>query len=133
MVGSLDHLARLCLHALGGFAPALHPETAQRGHGLRRETQVGADGNAALDQKTHRLCGPAAAFEFDHMGACLHQSCGRSQGLFAAFVIAAIGQVANQEGGALATNQATRDRFHMVDHGFQRYARGAVEALADHA
>jgi len=60
-----------CLRRL--VAPALHAVAAQRVHGLRRQAQVRAHGNAALDQKTHRGRRPAAAFQLDHVRAGLHQ------------------------------------------------------------
>ena len=51
------------VHALGGY----------RVHGLRRQAQVRAHGDAALHQKTHRGRRPAAAFQLDHVRAGLHQ------------------------------------------------------------
>jgi hypothetical protein len=58
----------------GGFLGfALHAVAAQGVHGLRRQAQVGAHGNAALHQEFHRGRRPAAAFELDHVRAGLHQ------------------------------------------------------------
>ena len=66
----------------GGFIRlALHPVTAQRVNGLRRQAQVGAHGNAALHQEMHHLGGPAATFELDHVRARLHQRDSAAQGL----------------------------------------------------
>jgi len=94
---------------------------------------VGADRNAALDQKAHGLGGPAAAFELDHVRAGLHQHAGAAQGLFARLLVGAEGQVANQPGHRLRAAQAVSHAFGVVPHGLQRHAHRAAQALADHA
>jgi hypothetical protein len=127
-------LARVARHRGSGFvALALHAVAAQRVHGLRRQAQVGADGNAALDQEAHGLGRPAAAFELDHVGAGLHQHGGAAQRLLFRFVVTAEGQVANQPGRGLRAAQAVGHALGVVAHGLQRHADGAGQALADHA
>ena len=111
----------------------MHPVAAQGVHGLWRQAQVRAHRNAALDQKAHRLGGPAAAFELDHVGAGLHQRGGTAQRLFARLLVAAEGHVANQPGGGLRAAQAARHTLHVVTHVLQRHAHGAGQALANHA
>ena len=118
----------------GGFvSPALHPVAAQRVHGLRRQPQVGADRNAALNQKAYGLGGPAAAFELDHVRTRLHQHAGASQGLLARLLVGAEGQVADQPGNGMRAAQAVGYAFGVVPHGLQRHADRAAQALADHA
>ena len=94
---------------------------------------MGADRNAALHQKVHGLGGPAAAFELDHVGAGLHQDGRAADRLFLGLVVAAKGQVGNHPGRGLGSVEATRHRFGVVTHGFQAYAHGAGQTLADHA
>ena len=51
----------VCAH-LGLTPQTVHAVTAQRVHGLRRQPQVAAHGDAAFDQKAYCLGRPAAAF-----------------------------------------------------------------------
>ena len=102
-------------------------------HRLRRQAQVGAHRNAALDQKAHRLGGPAAAFELDHVGARTQQHRRAAQRLFFGLVVAAKRQVTDHPGCALHPAQAAHHTFGVVGHGVQRHAGGAGQALAHHA
>jgi hypothetical protein len=68
--------SRACARSVCGglVVAALHAVAAERVHRLRRQAQVGAHRDAALDQEAHRRGGPAAAFELDHVRAALHQA-----------------------------------------------------------
>ena len=124
----------LLFHGLcRNIPPALHAVAAQCVHGLRRQAQMGADRNAALHQKTHHLGRPAAAFEFDHMGTCLHQHGSTADRLFLRFLVSAEGQIPDQPGRGLGAVQAAGHDFGVVAHVFQCDTDGAVQTLADHA
>ena len=94
---------------------------------------MGADWNATLDQKANGLSCPAAAFELDHLGACLHQNDSMTQGLLFRLVVAAKRQIADQPCRTLRSTQSVGHAFGVVAHGFQAHADGAVQALANHA
>ena len=94
---------------------------------------MGADRNAALDQKANGLGRPAAAFKLDHLGTCLHQNDSVAQGLLFGLVVAAKRQIADQPCRTLRSTQSVGHAFGVVAHGFQANADGAVQALANHA
>jgi hypothetical protein len=89
----------IVLQALrGGFALALHLVAAERMHRLRRQADVAADRDAALDEKATVGGHFLAAFELDHLRAGRHQRDGVAEGLFRRFLVAAEGHVGNDEG-----------------------------------
>ena len=95
---------------------ALHPVASQCMNGLGCQTQMCADRNAPLHQKTHHFGGPAPAFELDHVRTGLHQHRSAAQGLFFGFLVAAKRQVANQPGGGLGAVQAACHALGVVTH-----------------
>ena len=70
-LGQLARVAQQRRRAV--FVAALDAVAAQRMHRLRRQPEVGAHRDAALDEEAHRLGRPAATFELDHLRAGLHQ------------------------------------------------------------
>ena len=66
------------------FLSAVATERVNR---LRREAQVSAHRNAALNQEAYSFGGPAAAPQFDHEGASLHQHHGTAQCLISGFAV----------------------------------------------
>ena len=111
------------------FIATLHLVATKHRHRLRRQTQMGADRDAALDQEAHGSCSPAATFKLDHMRARLHQTQGASKGLLRALVVAAKGQIGDQP-GTLAT---TCDTSGVIDHLVEQHGHGAGLALQHHA
>jgi hypothetical protein len=89
---------RVVLQALrSGFTLALHLVTAEDVYRLRRQADVAADRDAALDEEFDGRCHFAAAFELDHLGTGRHQRDGVAEGLFRRFLIAAEGHVGDDE------------------------------------
>ena len=117
----------------GHVVAALHAVAAEGVYGLRCESQMRAHRNAAFHQELHRRRGPAAALEFDHVCARLHEAAGAAQGLLLALGVAAVGQIAHQPGRALCAVQTAGHAFRVIGHGVEADAHRAVQTLADHA
>jgi hypothetical protein len=111
------------------FVATLDTPATERMHRLRRQAQVRAHRNAAFGQALHRLRRPATALKLDHVRTRLHQDDGTGQGLSRCGVVTAIGQIANQPGGAIAA----RNAGHVIGHVGQRDRHRAGVTLDHHA
>ena len=89
--------------ALGSrLALALHLVAAHDVHGLRRQAEVAADGDATVDEEFDGFRHVAAAFQLDHLGAGRHQRDGVAESLFRRFLVAAERHVGNDESAVRA-------------------------------
>ncbi|MNT11234.1 hypothetical protein D3C72_1461030 [compost metagenome] len=109
-------------------ALALYFIAAQLVHGLRRQADMGADGDAALGEETHGFGQPGAAFDFDHVRASLHQDDSVRIGCFRRAVRAE--RQVGHDHGRLA---AARDGRRVVGQFGHGDGQGGIVAIADHA
>lgn len=102
-------------HLCGTFPTALHPVPAERVFGLRSETNVAQDGDAACGEVCDGVCHVGAAFDFDGVGAgFFHESGGGGECLFGGVLVGPKGQVGDDEGAVGAAGDGAGDDEHFV-------------------
>ena len=90
-----------------GLRLALHLETAERVHRLRREPDVRAHGHGTLDEEPDRRREPLAAFDLDHLRTRAHHFDGTRKRI-GRRTVAAEGQIGHDQPTRLRACDAGR-------------------------